>query len=74
MSKIFFDTNILVCALDRNSPEKQEQCRALLKYTVHEGTCVISTQVMQELYVAATKKLGGRPPPYKRYPPLFWTA
>lgn len=61
MSKIFFDTNILVYALDRNSPEKQEQCRALIKSTADDGTCVISTQVMQEFYVAATKKLGADP-------------
>jgi predicted nucleic acid-binding protein len=61
MSKIFIDTNLLVYALDKHSPEKQTKCRNLLKSIATDFDAVISTQVMQEFYVAATKKLGADP-------------
>lgn len=61
MSKIFIDTNILVYAMDNFDPAKQEKCRMLLKDTLNESQGVISTQVMQEFYVTATKKLGADP-------------
>jgi len=40
---------------------KQQKCRSLLKTLKHDQRGVISTQVMQEFYVAATKKLGAEP-------------
>lgn len=61
MSKIFIDTNILVYSMDRHEPEKREKCRGLLKKAVNEFTGVISTQVMQEFYVAGTRKLRADP-------------
>ncbi len=61
MSKIFIDTNILVYTMDNYDPAKQEKCRMLLKDTLNESQGVISTQVMQEFYVTATKKLGADP-------------
>lgn len=61
MSKIFIDTNILVYSMDRHAPEKRENCRSLLKKVVREFTGVISTQVMQEFYVAGTQKLKAYP-------------
>ena len=57
-SKIFIDTNILIYAMDGGNPEKQERSRARLKSLKDDSRGVISTQVMQEFYVAATKKLG----------------
>ena len=58
MSKSFVDTNILVYSLDAHNPEKQAKCRDLLRSLTSDDKGVISTQVMQEFYVAATKKMG----------------
>jgi len=61
MARIFVDTNILVYSLDQFDPQKQSQCRTLLKSLKGDLRGVISTQVMQEFYVAATKKLSADP-------------
>ena len=58
MSKVFIDTNILIYSIDGSYPKKREKCRALLKSLGGETLGVISTQVMQEFFVVATKKLG----------------
>lgn len=55
-SKVFIDTNILVYAADQHESEKQEICRDVLKSLVHsEQAGVISTQLLQEFYVTATR-------------------
>lgn len=56
--KAFLDTNVLAYALDADSPAKQGVCRTLISDTGASGTGVISTQVMQEFFVTATRKLG----------------
>ncbi len=61
MSKIFIDTNILIYSLDKHDPEKQKRARELLKKAAFEHSGVISTQVLQEFYVTATRKLGVDP-------------
>lgn len=61
MSKVFIDTNILVYSMDQFDPEKMNQCRILLTSAADGNHGVISTQVQQEFYVAATKKLGADP-------------
>jgi len=61
MAKVFLDTNILVDSLDQSDGGKQKQCRRLIKSLTAENSGVISTQVMQEFYVAATTKLGADP-------------
>jgi predicted nucleic acid-binding protein len=61
MSKVFLDTNILVYSLDQSHAGKRKKCRSLIKSLTGENTGVISTQVMQEFYVAATTKLGADP-------------
>ena len=61
MSKIFIDTNILVYSMDQFNPEKQLKCRNSLKSLNKDTKGVISTQVMQEFYVTATKKLHAEP-------------
>jgi len=58
MSKIFIDTNILVYSLDQLESEKREKCRKLLRTLTGDLRGVISTQVLQEFYVASTTKLG----------------
>jgi len=61
MSKVFFDTNILVYCLDRHNSRKQEIARAILRKAAAEATGVVSTQVLQEFYVVATRKLNVDP-------------
>ncbi len=60
-NKIFFDTNIFIYSIDKYSKTKQKKARALIKEVAESNTIVISTQVLQEFYVAATKKLGAEP-------------
>jgi len=56
--KLFFDTNVIVYALDKADRPKQDRCRALLRAAAVSGRGVISTQILQELFVVATRKLG----------------
>ena len=57
----FFDTNILLYTDDASAAKKQ--MRAIGLFTEHRrsGTAVISLQVMQEYFAAATRKLGVNP-------------
>lgn len=57
MSKGFLDTNILVYAMDRHDRSRRKQSRELLANLRRDSRGVISTQVLQEFYVVATKKL-----------------
>ncbi len=57
MSKIFLDTNILVYSLQKYDSKLQRDARKLLKTLEDGDEGVISTQVMQEFYVVATRKL-----------------
>lgn len=52
---IFIDTNVIVYAVDttRGAAHKRQIARKILR----EGAFGISTQVLQEFYVTATKKL-----------------
>jgi predicted nucleic acid-binding protein len=61
MSKVFIDTNILIYSIDTAVPSKQQTARELLKSLNNKNLGVISTQVLQEFFVAATKKLGVEP-------------
>ena len=61
MSKVFLDTNILVYSLDQADAAKMAKCRGLIRSLTAESRGVISTQVMQEFYVAATSKMGADP-------------
>ena len=61
MPKVFIDTNFLIYSMDEFNPKKREKCRFLLKSAVRDLQSVILTQIMQEFYVAATKKLGVDP-------------
>lgn len=61
MPKSFFDTNVLVYASDHDEPDKMRVARALLRRSAQEGSGVISTQVVQEFFVSATRKLSIEP-------------
>lgn len=59
--KVFIDANVFVYALDGRYPDKQRMAAKALRTVEAEGTGVISTQVLQETYVAGTTKLGIAP-------------
>ena len=59
--KIFIDTNLLLYSLDSFDQDRKKHSRSILKIISDKYTGVISTQVMQEFYVAATKKLNADP-------------
>jgi len=61
MSKIFFDTNILLYAGDSQNPTKQNQARKILITANKKNQGVISTQVLQEYYVVEVKKFSRDP-------------
>ncbi len=53
--KAFFDTNILVYAFDSSEAEKSAISKQLIHDFGGDGNLVLSTQVLQELYVTLTK-------------------
>lgn len=55
--RAFFDTNILVYLYDADAPDKKERARELFETEASAGRAVLSTQVLQEFYVAVTRKL-----------------
>jgi predicted nucleic acid-binding protein len=57
--RAFVDTNVVVYLFDARDPAKRRRAAALLELLAHgEATPVVSTQVLQEAYVALTRKLG----------------
>ena len=60
--RAFFDTNVLVYLFDNDAAEKQERARELLARQAGSGQVLLSTQVLQEFFVAVTRKLS-RPLP-----------
>lgn len=53
----FFDTNILLYLYSDADPNKQTRARDLYRGHAISGAILISTQVIQEFYAAATRKL-----------------
>ena len=53
----FFDTNILVYADDESSLQKQKRAIRLFSEHHRAGLAVVSLQVLQEYFAAATRKL-----------------
>jgi predicted nucleic acid-binding protein len=56
----FVDTNVLIYARDDREPHKREQALYLIAELTATDRLRLSTQVLQEFYVTATRKL--RPP------------
>jgi len=54
---VFFDTNVLVYADDTSSPAKQQKAIELFSTHRRRGSAVLSLQVLQEYFFAATRKL-----------------
>jgi len=59
--RVFLGANIFIYAQDAGSPDKQRKGREVIARLADSGDGVISTQVMQEFFVAATRKLGVEP-------------
>nr|MBS0019978.1 PIN domain-containing protein [Gammaproteobacteria bacterium] len=59
----FLDTNILVYLFDADSPEKKTAVTGLFETEGASGSLILSTQVLQEFFVAVTHKLARPLPP-----------
>lgn len=55
--KTFLDSNILVYSVDESPVEKAKHARAIELLSADPESLVVSTQVLQEFYVVATRKL-----------------
>lgn len=53
----FFDTNVLIYADDDKSPSKQARAESLIEEHQADDALVVSLQVLQEYFAAATRKL-----------------
>ena len=53
----FFDTNVLIYADDAAAPAKQARAISLITEHQRENSLVVSLQVLQEYFAAATRKL-----------------
>ncbi len=60
-ARSFLDTNVLVYTDDASEPRKQRQAFELYRMCYTRGRAVVSTQVLQEYFVATTRKLGVDP-------------
>ena len=59
--RVFIDTNVIVYADDLDAGAKRTQAQEILHQAFIDGNGVVSTQVLQEFFVAATLKLGVAP-------------
>jgi predicted nucleic acid-binding protein len=57
VSRSFFDTNVLLYLFDNSVPEKKARAQEVFSAEAEAGRAVLSTQVLQEFYVNATRKL-----------------
>ncbi len=57
MSRSFFDTNVLLYMYDDDEPHKKAQAIDVFERAVEDDLAVLSTQVLQEFYVNATRTL-----------------
>lgn len=57
MSRSFFDTNVLLYMYDDDEPEKKAIAIDVFGKAVQDDRVVLSTQVLQEFYVNAIRKL-----------------
>lgn len=57
IDKVFFDSNILIYAVDGRDLRKQKIAIDVITKSIEEENGIISTQSIQEFYSASTKKL-----------------
>ncbi len=70
-ARSFLDTNVLIYTDDHDAPAKREVALELLAGARRDGTGVVSTQILQEYFAVATRKLGVRPTVARRKVELF---
>lgn len=56
--RVFLDTNILIYEDDADAGAKRNRAQQIIEAALNNGNGVLSTQVLQEYFVVATKKLG----------------
>jgi predicted nucleic acid-binding protein len=56
-ARSFFDTNVLLYLYSDADPDKRKRARDLYRERALSGAILVSTQVVQEFYAAATRKL-----------------
>ena len=59
--RAFFDTNVLVYLHDKRSPQKRLRAAQLFESHLAERNVYLSTEVLQEFFVAITQKLARVP-------------
>src|SRR5215203_5680220 len=57
MSRSFLHTNVLLYLFDNSVPKKKARAQEVFSEEVEAGRIVLSTQILQEFYVNATRKL-----------------
>ena len=67
----FIDTNVLVYTDDHDAPAKQQRALEIIETVRLEGSGIVSTQVLQEYFVTATRKLHVDPGIARRKVELF---
>lgn len=55
--KVFVDSNVFLYTLDKSDGKRREKAKSLLKDLSGTNRIVISTQVLNEVFVVATRKL-----------------
>ncbi len=55
--KLFLDTNIIIYAYDVTAKEKHEMAKKIVVDLWNSGLGTISTQVLQEFFVTATRRI-----------------
>lgn len=71
--RAFLDTNVLVYADDVGAGDRRERAMACLERHLRDRSAVFSTQVLQEYFVVATRKLGLSPARARRKVELLAT-
>ena len=69
--KVFIDTNILVYMQSGIDEVKMMTSRELFEHASSQQLIVLSTQILQELYITMTRKLGHDPITIKKLLGLF---
>ena len=57
-ARFFVDTNVLAYADDRDAGTKRPQAQSIIQRAFEDGSGVVSNQVLRELFVVGTRKLG----------------
>jgi predicted nucleic acid-binding protein len=71
--RVFLDTNVLIYADDLDAGDRRARAREVLGQVMGQGNGVLSTQVLQEYFSVATRKLGIDPVAARRRVELLAT-